>query len=309
MLRSMTGYGEAQVKLEDLRVTAVVKSVNNKGFKFNTAYPDEIKELSLELEKLALRFLSRGSIYLQIECENISQPQFSVNKEILSSYYSELTELRKKLGLNPEVNFELLALLPGSVNDTEWNRRNSKYITLPKKKNHRTSIKKLLTTAVLSASEKALKELNRSREKEGLEIKKDISEKLKYIIKSLSVLERRQKNFLEVHSGKLAERVKKLLAASSIQVTQSDVAREAAIIAERSDLNEEIQRMRAHIQQLHAALKSHSPVGRRIDFIAQEMFREANTIASKSVDPELVVHILDLKLYVDKIREQSQNVE
>ena len=305
MPRSMTGYGEAQVKSRTFRVSVTAKSVNNRNFKLNLTAPEELNFLSAEIERAARKFLSRGTLYIQIECESQAAPLFAIDAKVLSSYYSQLTALKRRLGLAPDVSVELLALLPGSVRSQEkgvWRQR-----AMPP--SGKTLRQDSPVRAILSASEQALEKLNKSREEEGAKIEEDISRRAKSIREALARIEKRQKNFLKDYSRRLAERVKEILQSMPAKVSVRDLTRESALVAQRQDVSEEIERLRIHLAQLSAALKSHQPVGRRLEFITQEMLREANTISNKSIDPQLVVPILNMKSQVDRIREQAQNVE
>jgi uncharacterized protein (TIGR00255 family) len=301
----MTGYGEAQAKSRAFQVSVTAKSVNNRNFKLNLTAPEELDFLSAEIEMLAKKFLSRGTLYIQIECESLTAPLFAIDGKVLSSYYSQLARLRKRLGLSPEVSVELLALLPGSVRSQERGVRGEVVEPGSAKRPRQDSPVRV----ILSASEQALKKLKRAREEEGAKIEKDISRRAKSIREALAQIEKRQGNFLKDYSHRLAQRVREILEGMVAKVSDRDLVREAALVAQRQDVSEEIERLLIHLTQLYGALKSDQPVGRRLEFITQEMLREANTISNKSADPRLVVPILNMKAQVDRIREQAQNVE
>jgi uncharacterized protein YicC (UPF0701 family) len=308
----MTGYGEARIKSGAFQANVVIRSLNNRGFKLNLAAPvpgtEELNYLSAQIEKLARSFVSRGTLYIQIESGNLEEMLFLINKRVLSSYYSQLVSLKKSLGLTPDVSVELLALLPGSVSGAQGAPGIQPALSAPGR-SRRCRAASSLAPAILAALEQALKKLNRSREEEGAKIGKEISKRAESIQKALLAVEKQQKHFLTDYSRRLAKRLKGILRNVPAEVSDKDLAREAAMVAERQDVSEEIERLRIHLGQLSGALKSRQPVGRRLEFVTQEMLREANTIASKSVDPQLVVPVLRMKSEVDRIREQAQNLE
>ena len=308
MLRSMTGYGEARIKSGAFQANVVIRSLNNRGFKLNLTAAEELNHLSAQIEKLARSFVSRGTLYIQIECENPEEPLFVIDKKVLSSYYSQLISLKKSLGLPPDASIELLALLPGSVSGAQGALGIQPALSASER-SRRGRAASSLAPAILAALQQALKKLNRNREEEGAKTGKEISKRAESIQKALLAVEKQQKNFLTDYSRRLAKRLRGILRSVPAEVSGKDLAREAALVAERQDVSEEIERLRIHLGQLSGALKSRQPVGRRLEFITQEMLREANTIASKSIDPQLVVPVLKMKSEVDRIREQAQNLE
>lgn len=294
MLRSMTGYGEAESRDAEAILRVVARSVNNKGFKVNLKLPETLAGCENELENLVRQHINRGTLDLQVFYERLStQPEYRVNTAAIIAYYDHLREIQRQLGITAEVDLGALLTLPGSLEKIDGDTRVSPSL-----------LQRL--SAVVSA---ALAKLVQMRQKEGERLGAEIRKSCLRIAELLVRIEQRVPDMLTEYQRRLHERLNLLLRGTEVTVSASDLCREMALFAERCDVTEEIVRLRSHLQELTDALNATEPVGRKLEFLTQEMFREANTMASKSCDPQMLRWIVEVKQEVDKIREQVMNIE
>ena len=294
MPRSMTGYGEAEWKDAESVVRASVRSVNNKGFKVNLKLSEPLAAFETELENVVREQVNRGSLDVEIGCERVGGlPEYKVNAAAVISYYDHLREIQRQLGATGEVNLPALLVLPGSLEKIPEDSR----------------ISAALRERIVGTLRAALEHLVAMRGKEGERLCMEIRKSHDQIVQLLARVEERAPKMVADYQERLRERVNSLLRGAEGTVSNADLCREVALFAERCDVTEEITRLRSHLQQLEEALRSSEAVGRKLEFITQEMFREANTMASKASDPEMLRWIVDLKQEVDKIREQVMNIE
>ncbi len=294
MPKSMTGFGEAESRDLEAAVRVIARSVNNKGLKLNFKLAEPLAACESELESVARNYLSRGYVDLQVCFERIGgQPEYRVNVAAVISYYDHLREIQRQIGATGDVNLAALLTLPGSLEKIEGLDKIGEPLLRR-------------VTATLAA---ALEKLTAMREKEGARLCEEIRKSHDLIATLLARVEERAPMMTAQYQERLRERVNQLLRGTEVAVSSADLCREVAVFAERSDVTEEITRLRSHLQQLDEALRSAEPVGRKLEFLTQEMFREANTMASKASDPEALRWVVALKQEVDKIREQVMNIE
>ena len=289
----MTGYGQARWEGDGCVVAVELRSVNGRFFKFVSHLPNELAALERDLEKQARRRVGRGTVDLYVKLEFTgARAARPVNIEALVSYVRQLREAGQKLGVEITVNAEALAALPGVLEPEDVDDEVTE-----------------LFARVGQAVEEAFDALDGMRRAEGANLRDELLRHVEAIESVAAEVEARHPEAQGRYAERLTERVNRLLQGTDIVVTQQDLAREIAIYAERSSICEESARLHSHVQQLREALDKDEQVGRRLEFLAQEMHREVNTMGSKVADVGLSQQIVDLRGVVDNIREQVANVE
>jgi len=290
MIESMTGYGSGTARLSGSTVSVFLRSVNNRSFKLNVRIPEVLLAAQEELEEMIRGRIVRGTVYCSVETEGSPAVTYSLDEQAVIEYGRRLRALAKKAGAAPQIRIEVVAALPG---------------VLKEKKGPVDMLRRLL----MKAAARAVESLVASRCAEGRKTGTELRSLLRTVVAlSVKVTGGRAK-YLKSYRKKLAQRMNDLLSDTGLEAASADVLREAAVMAERSDITEELQRLGVHAQQMKKVLSGGEPAGRQLEFIAQEMLREANTMSAKAVSPALVVPLLELKGAIDKIREQAQNVQ
>jgi uncharacterized protein (TIGR00255 family) len=289
MPKSMTGFGRGEAESETYSVRAEVRSVNNRNLRVIFRMPELLQALEADFNKVMREAAFRGSVTVTFNLEDLSgDPGYLIDTEALRHYRDTL------LKLDPEGNVP-----PASL------------VTLPGVLRKKTTdeVAADLGPIVLSALEKALRALVASRETEGRFIWEDMIARCAVIRKLLQSIESRMPAMVEEYRARLAERLGNLLRGVSAELTQDDLRKEIALFADRSDISEELTRMRSHLELMEGLGGAEVPIGRKLEFITQEMFREANTMTSKASEAAIVHDALDVKAEVEKLREQALNIE
>jgi uncharacterized protein (TIGR00255 family) len=293
MLRSMTGFGTAGGLIGPLQYTVEIRAVNNRYLRTVVKLPEVCSALEPQVDGLLRQSLGRGTVTLSLRARLGPDRGYQLNVDVLSQYVDQLRPV--EVGDNPLIRIDLASLLqlpgvletPGSV-----------------------GLEDADAEAILGLVDSALHQLDEMRRKEGSAVKADLLGYAKQLIGLLDHVAQRAPSVVAEHQAKLTIRVQELLAGTAVSLDPDALAREIAIFAERCDIAEEIARLKAHIEQFTQTITGASePVGRKLDFIAQEMMREANTIASKANDSSIVETVVEIKTTVDRIKEQVQNVE
>jgi uncharacterized protein (TIGR00255 family) len=293
MLQSMTGFGEAQCEDGGHVYHVEIRSVNNRYFKASVHLPDACAFLEPELEQALRRRLTRGTVTLRAYLRDLTPDAAQqINHAALQSY---LRQLRAAAGADPAVTIDLatLAALPGVCQPAE----------------HSQAQRDNLTRRLSELTEEALQRLIAMRELEGRGVVEDLRASLARVRAHLDAIRPRARAMVAEYRRRLLARVQELLAGTTVQLGADDLLKEVAIYAERCDISEELSRLGSHVGQFDEMLGSGEPAGRKLDFIAQEMLREANTIGSKSSDAEIARAVIEVKSAIDRIKEQVQNVE
>lgn len=291
-MNSMTGYGRASKSFEDFDIDIELKSVNNKYLDINFNTPSYLNFLHEDIRKLVKTKLNRGrlDLYIRINQHTSKVDRVDLDIDLAEKIYDKLEFLKTKLSLKADIKVSDLISYPDILNFSylEYNQDQ-------------------LSKAVLEVLEEALESIALMREKEGYNLKCDLYNNLEKIKENMDNLEGYRKIYLESYRKKLEERVKDLL--KDVNLDDERLYMELALLAEKSDINEEISRMYSHIEQFSLSIESSGPVGRRLDFIVQEMNREVNTISYKSSSKDITKSVIEMKAYIEKLREQIQNVE
>ncbi len=297
MIRSMTGFGEAHHEVDGVHYSVEIRSLNNKFFKAGIRLSDDFQGLEPQIDSLLRRRLGRGSITLTLRCsDTTAQAAYEINIEALHAYRSQLNALKDDDGRNTHVDIAALLDLPGVLQPPS------------NLEDRLESMRDPLLGIVREACEKLL--AMRAKEGEGLHT--DLHAHREVIQDRLNKIGERAPSVVEEFHQRLRQRIESMLTDAGVAINDVDLIREVAVYAERSDISEEVQRLSAHLDQFRELIDNDSrnePIGRTLDFLAQEMLREANTIASKSNDAEISRDIVEIKGGIDRIKEQVQNVE
>ncbi len=295
MIRSMTGFGVASAELDGAHCSVEVRSLNNRYFKAVIRMPEALSGLEAEIEPAVARRLTRGSVVVSVHYSDVSEEAAAhINTAALRRYVAQLREAAADDGLPTTVDLASLLTLPGVMIDEASEQRLER-----------------VRPVVLRLLDQACERVLSMRAREGATLHEHLHKVRGQIARRLEVVAERAPVVVEQYQGRLQERINALLAESGAAVRDEDLMREVAVYAERSDIAEEITRLQGHLAQFSEIIDADDadPAGRTLDFLAQEMLREANTIASKCLDVEISRHIVEIKGGIDRIKEQVQNVE
>lgn len=293
MVRSMTGFGAASVEEDGARYSVEIRSVNNRFYKATLRLPDALLSLEGEIESQVGRRLVRGSATIAVRfVDTSSRAAGRVNREALRAYLSQLEGLPGAAGAAPPLG--ALLALPGVVIDDAADVLTAR-------------ARPVLTRLVDEACDRLLE----MRQREGDALRRTFDQLGADMARGLAAVRQRAPEVSALYRERITARMKSMLAEIGAVAREEDIIREVAAFAERSDIAEEVARLEGHLDQFRALIDpvNPEPIGRVLDFLAQEMLREANTIASKSADVEISRRIVEIKSAIDRVKEQSQNAE
>ncbi len=296
MLKSMTGYGRDTVETDAFVLTVEVKSVNNRFLKITGRVPEELSYLQTKIEDLIRKRLVRGSVYFSVVVEPRSRADlYEIDNGVLQKYLATLREAHEILKINnkQEPSLTDLLLLPGVVRAEDKMKLGADE----------------LLDAACTAMDKALTQLVEMRRQEGAFLESEFRDRREALRGLIQKVNTETPAVLQEYNEKLKERVNHLLANTDVNVSSNDLIREVAVVAERSDITEELSRMESHLQQFLESIESDQPVGRKLEFIVQELFRESNTMGAKALSAELSRSVVEIKAEVDRLKEQVLNIE
>jgi uncharacterized protein (TIGR00255 family) len=290
MIKSMTGFGQGSAEGDSFRVRIDIRSVNNRFLDIHMRLPQELASLEVTLKKQVQGALKRGRIDVTIAVDQTKEAIFTINRPLVTGYISALGEL-KEFGIEGDPSLEMIAKLPGAISATQESGK----------------LDETLASGIVEAVSQALVSLTEMRVIEGQQLAVELNSRLDIIEKQLPAIEAEAARLPGIYREKLQKRLQELT--SGVQLDEGRLAQEAIILADRSDISEEITRLKSHIAQMRDVVRADEEVGKRLDFILQEMNREANTILSKSGDLTISDAAIIIKTEVEKLREQAQNVE
>jgi uncharacterized protein (TIGR00255 family) len=294
MLNSMTGYGEAEDEINGVTYAVEIKALNNRYLKTIVKLPDAMAFLEESIEKLLRNNLSRGTINYVLRVKDTSaNTLFDINERALRAVMERLSGVRSSADIDGTIDISSLLSLPGIIRPTVPDEETAEQIK----------------QMVLDVSQKAIDKLKQMRAAEGNFLQADLGSHCQAIKQELEKIRDRSAVVMQGCAKRLKKRVDELLAEAKLKLDEETLAREVAVLADRSDISEEIARLDSHLQRFAESCQSNDQAGRKLDFISQEMLREANTIASKASDTEIIRHVVNIKCQVDRIKEQVQNVE
>lgn len=291
MIRSMTGYGRFEGVVDGKTVVFEIKSVNHRFFELSCRTQKGYGFLEEKIKELVSKYVTRGKadVFVSVEAENTAS-EVTINHSLAAGYVNAMKELCATYGLVDDISVSTLSKYPD-------------IFTVHKAAENEEEI----VSIVRKAGTKALEDFVAMREREGEKLREDVLAHSRKIIDIVSVIEENSPKIVEEYRRRLYERLSEILGDTSIDSQR--ILTEAAIFADKTAVDEETVRLRSHIFQMEDMLSKTEPVGRKLDFIVQEMNREANTIGSKVSDAELAHRVVDIKAEIEKIREQIQNIE
>jgi len=289
----MTGFGRASASENNFSITVELKTVNNRFLDVNLRLPGELQLLEPTIKKLIGNRLARGRVEVNLQYDRNDAAQFELNRPLIAGFLAAMKEMQDEFSLSGEPDLNVIARLPNVV----------------------TTKKEEPSTEFLETVEKvfaaALDDLENMRAKEGAMLGTELLARLKDIEDRIPPIESEAANVAEEYRLRLTKRIGEILAKTDtqIEIDPSRIAQEVAHMAERLDISEEITRLKTHIEHFRGIVAETRDVGKRLDFLTQELNREANTIASKTNNMVVKENALAIKSEIEKIREQVQNVE
>jgi len=294
MIKSMTGYGRAKAVIEEKSIVVEIKSVNHRNMEIIVRLPGMLSALEVEIKKKISERLFRGRVEVSIQTESgfgkENAEQLEINLPLIRNYYFLLNQIRQEFDFKDEITLSMVTGLKNAISYSEGE------VNLEEIWKH---LERILSDSIASLTE--------MREKEGELLYRDFLARLGIIRDYLGDLETRAPQVVMEYKEKLSERISELT--DVLEIDESRLSQEIAIMAEKSDITEEIVRFESHISQFREMLESDEAIGRKMDFLLQEMLREINTIGSKSSDIEMSRKVIEIKSELAKLREQVQNVE
>lgn len=290
----MTGFGESHGREGELSTAVEVRTVNNRYFKLSVKCSEGFSALESEIEQVVREQIRRGTVQVVLRVDRMSAADdYLINQAVLLSYRRQLQGLRDVGAAADDVALQTLLALPGVV------------VPNPDRAADAATFWPPIRVALLAA----LENLARMRREEGRAMAADLRANCGTIAAELTHVEARAPLVAEQYRKRLLERVQAAIAEHQVTLNASDLIKETAVFSDRSDISEEIVRLKSHLEQFETFLKSEESAGRKLEFLTQEMFREINTIGSKANDVSISRHVIEMKTAVERIREMIQNVE
>ncbi|MHC4138409.1 MAG: YicC/YloC family endoribonuclease [Planctomycetota bacterium] len=297
MIKSMTGFGRSELIDEKKTVIVELRSVNNKYLKTNIRIPELLTGFEDKIEKLLKKELARGTINLTIDYKTCDEvPKCVINKDILKEYHNIISEARKEISFQQDITLDNLISLPGVL---EFKKGPENGQT--EDDGFWQELEQLVKLSV--------NDLKEMREAEGENLRIEIDKWKDKISVLLDEIETMAPKVVSDYSSRIQERVSTLLSGTDSKVEKSDLLKEIAVFADRCDISEELGRLRSHILLFNNVMDNEEPNGRKLEFIVQEMFREANTIASKANNSDIIEDVISIKTEIERIKEQVLNIE
>ncbi len=292
MIKSMTGFGRGHQVLNGRDITVEIRSVNHRYYEFSSRLPRSLGYVEDKLKTLLQGRISRGKVEVSVLINNVeaADEKITINHEIVKEYIDAMRSVKDEFGLVDDLSLSNILRIPDAftVVKTETDEEQ-------------------LWEDIRSTAEEALEHFISMRENEGERMKQDVLSRLAKIEEWVGVVETRSPMVVEDYRKRLYDKMCEVL--SSTNIDENRILMEAGIFSEKTAVDEETVRLRSHIAQFRGMLESGEPVGRKLDFLVQEMNRETNTIGSKVQDIEVTRIVVDQKSEIEKIREQIQNIE
>lgn len=289
----MTGFGRGAVSEDNFSISVELKTVNNRFLDINMRLPGELQLLEPVIKRLIGAKLTRGRVEANLQYDRSDDAQFELNRPLIRGYLAAMKELQDEFGLTGEPDINVIARLPNVVT-TRKEEPSVEFVA-----------------AVENAFAAAIDDLDAMRAKEGGLLANELSSLLESIEKRIPTIEKQSSTVADEYQARLSKRIGDMIARSDsqIEIDQGRLAQEVAYLADRAEIAEEITRLRTHIEHFREIMSDEKDVGKRLDFLTQELNREANTIASKTNNMVIKENALAIKSEIEKIREQVQNVE
>jgi len=290
----MTGFGEAHCQQGALTVAVEVRTVNSRFFKLSVRAGDGYASLESNIERLVRKNIRRGTVQVTLRIDRARPPDdFKINAEVLDSYRRQLETLRRQWNLPGDTPLEALLPLPGVVEEAS-----------------QTPFDLEADWPLIARTlEAAMENLAQMRMEEGRAMAEDLRANRAAIVRAVKRVQQRAPLVVDAYRARLDQRLKHVLAEYDVSLDAADLIREVSLFAERGDISEEIVRLLSHLEQFEATMDLPESSGRKLEFLTQEMFREANTIGSKGNDVEIARDVIEIKAAIERIREMIQNIE
>jgi len=292
-MKSMTGFGRGSASGDDFTVAVEIKTVNNRYLDIHLRLSQELSPLEMIIRKRVGARLARGRVDLSINFERTGATTYEVNRPLIAGYVSAMREIQHEFNLAGDIDISSVARLPGALAPA------------------RDGLGEVNTAGLERALDEALDSLELMRNNEGAALAEEMRSRLGKIEAEVPVIEAAAAGLADAYRQRLQKRIGELVirGAQAIELDAGRLAQEVAYLADRSDISEELARLRSHIEQFRAAIYDDGEVGKRLDFLLQELNREANTVLSKSTEISIKDAGLTIKAEIEKLREQVQNVE
>jgi len=289
----MTGYGKGTVNGDDFSVSVDLKTVNNRFLDIHLRVGAELSALESSIKRRITSRLSRGRVDVTVSLERTAQVAYELNRPLIAGYVSALKQMQQEFEIGGELDINVLARIPGALQPA------------------RNGIDERMIAALDQAIDQALAELENMRQQEGEALRNELRDRLQKIEGLVPTIERAAAGLADAYRLRLQKRIGELLnrGGQVVEIDPARLAQEVAYLADRSDVSEEMVRLRSHLSQFQEAIESAGETGKMLDFLLQELNREANTTLSKSTDLAIKEAGLAIKAEVEKLREQVQNVE
>lgn len=287
----MTGFGRASGQIQSCHFTVEMKSVNHRFLDIHLKMPKQFMSIEDTIKKSISSSISRGRIevYINLEGDFLSSRSIHVDWSLLDQFVDTLHQMKERFSLPDEISLNNILSLGDGI-DIREEALSSEDIEI----------------GLLQLVEKAVKDLSMMRKAEGEQLALDLHQRLEALSRISSELEVLAPKVIKQYRERISKRVTEFV---SGKIDENRILTEVALFAEKADINEEITRIHSHILQFKEALKTNEPIGRKLDFIVQELNREANTIGSKANDGLIAKNVVDLKSIIEKLKEQVQNIE
>jgi uncharacterized protein (TIGR00255 family) len=292
-MKSMTGFGRGAATGENFSVGVDLKTVNNRFLDIHLRLGTELSAIEAQVKRRISTRLSRGRVDVSITLERTGEVAYELNRPLIAGFISALRSMQQEFEITGEPDINVLARLPGAMQPV------------------RDGIDEKMIAGVEQAIDEALEELEQMREREGEALATEMHSRLDEISQQVPIIEAAASGLADNYRARLQKKIGELLARDTqgVEVDPGRLAQEVAYLADRSDISEEIARLKSHLVQFREALSDAGETGKRLDFLLQELNREANTVLSKSTDLLIKDAALAIKGAVEKLREQVQNVE
>lgn len=293
MVRSMTGFGRGEAQAPNGKIQVELKTLNHRFFDISNRLPENFIMFDDKIRAEVAKKIRRGKVNLALSYEGPRRqsPKLIIDEEFARKYKRLLLNLKRSLNLKDDISISQIISFPNVITAEEQPKEEAK-----------------LWPNVKSALDKALNSLIKTREEEGRSLSKDIVKRKNAILKKISLIERRSRLSLKEYRAQLLKKIKEL-SAGKVNLDKGRIELEVALFAKNSDICEELIRMKAHLESFEETLRREDEVGRKLDFIAQELHREINTIGQKASDFKIAQIAIAIKGEIEKIREQVQNIE
>lgn len=292
-MKSMTGFGRGTSANDHFSINVELKTVNNRFLDVNLRLPAELQGIESTIKKLIGARMARGRVEVNLQYDRNDQATMEVNLPLITGFLAAMKDIQKEFGLSGEPDINVIARLPGVV-QTKKEEPSAEFLA-----------------AVETAFNGAIGDLDVMRSKEGSHLAKELESRLLEIESRIPKIESNAAAVAEEYQARLTKRINEVLskAEAQVEIDRGRLSQEVAYLVDRSDISEEIARLKTHIQHFRDIMHEDRDVGKRLDFLTQELNREANTIASKTNQMVVKENALAIKSEIEKIREQIQNVE